>query len=834
MLPVRRICVWALGLSAGFSALALAAEPKGSPAGPVVNGAVLDVQGEPVAGVIVQVRSSSMAPASGGIRFYMQEARTDKTGRFSLRADGGVRPSLAKVVLPEGCELFIAGIEGVRFMPDDPQCGGPSVKIRADGYTDVTIWLAPPKAKVVGTVRDETGKAVPGSRVVLKPEIKANAGSEEHAALALRGSGAAGEFAAGISGPDGRFEIPVPPWLYQIASVTAPAKSLLYWPGDQVAVGKAAEGQPLELAVKLKLGGAVEVRVTDKQGKPVAGAKATLRAPDIDSPISETGASGADGLLVSPTFKPQKTTELKIIPPLGGGLAPVKVSATVAAGETAKLEATLPPEGIVRGCVTDEAGRPLQGVRVGDVETDTQGHYEMRGLAPGLFDFQIDPGPMRRVLRQPRPLRADVVSRREVVRDVVLPSVKTVTLTGRVTDHNGKPVPGAEVRVNMYLPDPRPKDSQPGGAITDGEGKYRLAGLLPERVFPYVIASAKSPFALPSGTDSTADLKEDQEARKDLQVVPVTVVDLLLRDEAGQPSRGTCLRIQQTPVRKDDKRTAFSGYGSGTSPSDADGRIRLALRADTGRYEPGDRRVLELKPLLGQPMPEPSEIELELRDGQVLEKVITLRAGAKIVGTLMTEDAKPLGGVTLAAFQKGYDPRRTPFFVPEFAPRCVTGEDGRFEMLNVLAGDYLLAAPLEECGLLGPERVEVSRAGVIEKRLVMKPGGAVTGWVYSPDGRKIKAFVRLKLLGAAETPYKVGGECRPDTNSPYQLLKVPPGQYLLLVSPEKVNDVDLSKHVPEVMVDIKPGRVVRQDVRLLKDPVQKTPDKPVDVPAEVF
>jgi hypothetical protein len=40
--------------------------------------------------------------------------------------------------------------------------------------------------------------------------------------------------------------------------------------------------------------------------------------------------------------------------------------------------------------------------------------------------------------------------------------------------------------------------------------------------------------------------------------------------------------------------------------------------------------------------------------------------------------------------------------------------------------------------------------------------------------------------------------------------------------------------VPEIQVEIRPGRVVRQDVRLLKEPVQKAPDKPTKVPVDVF
>lgn len=180
--------------------------------------------------------------------------------------------------------------------------------------------------------------------------------------------------------------------------------------------------------------------------------------------------------------------------------------------EAARGEAAAAPPWVVRGVVTDEAGRPLEGVEVvahagegtlrptGRAVTDGRGAYELRfgpgvlfmGDHSGLQAATISPRMLGRVerdlhrqgdllmaSREPRPEemrwgdRPIVLPERPMRVDFVM--VPAAAVEGRLMDKEGRPLAGWSVSADAEeLP---PSSSVLASAETDAEGRFRFGEL---------------------------------------------------------------------------------------------------------------------------------------------------------------------------------------------------------------------------------------------------------------------------------------------------------------------------------------------------------------------
>ena len=141
-------------------------------------------------------------------------------------------------------------------------------------------------------------------------------------------------------------------------------------------------------------------------------------------------------------------------------------------------------ESVIRGQVVDGQGAPLVGLRVSPgperspwsvlssfrtEPSDGQGRFEVAGLFPGTYHFDIVlPGEERYLRLEDGPLVEVGVG--ETVEDVLLVYAPEpgFTISGRVTDAAGNPIAGAVVKTfDMLAPDIP-------GARTDAEGRYVL------------------------------------------------------------------------------------------------------------------------------------------------------------------------------------------------------------------------------------------------------------------------------------------------------------------------------------------------------------------------
>ena len=278
----------------------------------------------------------------------------------------------------------------------------------------------------------EAKKVTVAGRVLL-PDSSSAAG----AVVTLVDPKNGGETAAG---PDGRFTLSVVPgqngfWA-QLGAMALPFT-------HYVNVDKSGKpDQPLDF--RLEPGAVVMGRVTDKStGKPVAGARVLIR--DLIS--VETNADGIYRFEALP-----KSGNTIGVMKEGFSSSIIKFSA---AGQSfVQVDIDIVPEGVVKGMVTDEKGKPIAGALVGPnlryfdfqyVRTDNSGHYALGRLDPsetamvgaqadGYECITTDP-----VIFPP--------GKREAVKDFNLISTKVNvrTITGRVTDQEGKPIKGVRV-----------------------------------------------------------------------------------------------------------------------------------------------------------------------------------------------------------------------------------------------------------------------------------------------------------------------------------------------------------------------------------------------------
>ncbi|MEM7204179.1 MAG: sigma-70 family RNA polymerase sigma factor [Planctomycetota bacterium] len=178
---------------------------------------------------------------------------------------------------------------------------------------------------------------------------------------------------------------------------------------------------------------------------------------------------------------------------------------------------------VVRGRVVDERGTPVPGAGVwvaegghadmGAIATqaDAHGHFRLAGLAPGhLLAARADDYQMK----------APVLPPADGAMDLVV-GAASATVRGRVTDPDGRPVPGALVRVGterppFYLldPDGGPQrlvtNRPPVTAITDERGEYSVRSATPSpglRVFARATGrvGASAVAAVAAGATATRD-----------------------------------------------------------------------------------------------------------------------------------------------------------------------------------------------------------------------------------------------------------------------------------------------------------------------------------------
>jgi hypothetical protein len=330
---------------------------------------------------------------------------------------------------------------------------------------------------------------------------------------------------AGVSGVDGRYTIgglaPGDYWVqfgeFQGGGPATGLRNLVpqfYARGDvAVQVHVDADATTIGVDAQMQQGGAIDGRVTDAAGDPIAGVGVSVPGGNASTDAAgryaitnlEPGIyavylvppDGSDYLRQNFGGPPAARSLANGQPPLAAGYTPVTV---VAGATTDGIDAQLQAGGAVAGTVTDEQGRPLPGITVklespesqapltnifapapfltapgGTALTDATGRYRLGGLGAGSYrvsfagaDFstQFYAGAQTYDAATPIDVRFGATTDGIDVR-----LQRAGRISGTVTDQGGRPT---DAIATAYRPD----GTAAGGSVTYAGG-YAIANLAP-------------------------------------------------------------------------------------------------------------------------------------------------------------------------------------------------------------------------------------------------------------------------------------------------------------------------------------------------------------------
>jgi hypothetical protein len=405
---------------------------------------------------------------------------------LSLKKGTPLTGTLSGPAGPIAGEVRLLADSGPDAVALAPATGGFTLAVNADGlYTPLLIpsasSLAPRLlAKASGTALVGSAFTVGAGESVSGTVMDALATPLAGARVVMR----AGKLPSGAatSAADGTFALRAEAGSYTL-EVGADG-----WPELTLTNVVVSAGTPLTVEVAQQLSRvAVAVKVVDSSGKPVAGARVTLRSAPLDAAatitvdgsaraapgrVGQVAVSGADGTL--PTLQlPLSSYAVLIEPPPGASDGVTAIARTLAGAESWTL--ALAPRNRLSGHVLDGFGAGVAGARVTAFESAGL------GAAPstvtdksGLYTLDVDAGSPCTLLIEP-PGEAKLASVRRLIGaaasgvDVTLPP--GLLVSGAVLSPAGARMPSVVVEALCAACD---SPSVLASAISSSAGDYAL------------------------------------------------------------------------------------------------------------------------------------------------------------------------------------------------------------------------------------------------------------------------------------------------------------------------------------------------------------------------
>jgi protocatechuate 3,4-dioxygenase beta subunit len=474
------------------------------------------------------------------------------------------------------------------------------------------------------------------------------------------------------------------------------------------------------VAVTLERAASLAGIVVDPEGRPVAGATIESSPPPKQAVISRwspfSAISRRDGRFVLTGLIPRGTYEVSAI---SEGFARTTVTARTAepGKATPEVRIVLDPGRLLSGRVVDEEGQPIAGAELAlsmdfwdrrRASSDETGRFVFKGLAPGIFSLLV------KAKGHPQIHRPDVEISTERTAtdlgDVVLPD--EVAIEGRVTDSQGRPLEGTEVKTHR-VPGPLYRRELGRGPVfetfpsttTGPDGTFRLGELKAGDALdlyvqhPEYVAAHLPGLKVPTAEPLRIGLRKGR-------TLSGRVVGPEGEPVAGavlSPSRGSRLH------GKTDPEGVFRV--SGVAPGSVD------LRVTAKGYRP---KVLE-----GIVIPEE-------RDPESLE--ITLDRSVAVEVRVLSADGEPLAGEWVnASPELPQDPREFRMFGMDH-PRNRTDGRGIVKIEVPKPGRYRFSAGNSESSAI----VEVPPEGT-SVELRVPPTIEISGRVVDENGEGISA-----------------------------------------------------------------------------------------------
>jgi len=293
----------------------------------------------------------------------------------------------------------------------------------------------------------------------------------------------AGPPASGITSANGSYRITLMPGTYTLEIIPPRGSDL---PSKTISDVQVKEDMTLDIT--LEAGAILSGKVTDADGKPVANAYVDAYGSayidaygSVEPAFGRTSADGSYRINLAPG-----TYTLNISLPLGSEL-PTQSVTDVQVDKDMTLDITLKPGFILSGRITNPAGEPVTDVSVNAYKTAT-GQLSGHGLTSpdGVYRIVLLPGTYTIDLRMFKDSSGylsqtikDVQVKQDTTLDIML---KGFTISGRVTDSNGKAmsdvyvtVQKTPIRSHWWWLYEGPTTAPDGSyQVTLGEGKYDL------------------------------------------------------------------------------------------------------------------------------------------------------------------------------------------------------------------------------------------------------------------------------------------------------------------------------------------------------------------------
>ena len=191
-----------------------------------------------------------------------------------------------------------------------------------------------------------------------------------------------------------------------------------------------------------------------------------------------------------------------------------------------------------------------------------------------------------------------------------------------------------------------------------------------------------------------------------------------------------------SPIRRAQVRISGQGVPPRLASTDAQGRFELR-DLPAGRYTLTASKGGFVTLQYGQRRPSESGTPLEIRDGQVLEKVVIgLPRGSVIGGRITDEFGEPIANAVVSAMRYGYSGGTRRLMTPPGGnSRDTTDDQGQFRLFGLAPGEYVISAMLR---VGGPEATD--------------PTGEATGYppTYYPGTANLAEAHRVPLAVSQE------------------------------------------------------------------------------------
>ena len=693
-----------------------------------VSGQVVTPDGQAVAGATVyHYRLSYVRSEDAGVQ---AKTLTDANGGFELK---GVTYNRDETVY----DSIIAVAKGY---------GLAAWRARSTTPGAIMLRLAEPGV-LKGVVRDEDGKPASDAGVVIHYLRFRSGPTLSRAYLTLDSEDPLPELTAKADA-EGRFAIAHLPQSGE-GYVRVHVRH-----GDFAVALEKIELQNLakEAAMTLETGGCIDGKVTfEKDGPPAAGVRVVASARIGNTSLTESAATDKSGRYVIKNLPVADYTVRVAMGRDGKWTAAPKTNLAVVPSETTKgVDLALVSGGFIAGRVV-EAGtdKPVPGVTVYAyatgvsrlrAKTEPDGSFRLR-CAPGTYRVEMSSVPRGYAKPAWSDRRSVAVGEEQDAIGLKFELTKGITLTGKVIDREGKPVPRVRVTARVLFA----MGSRSEYATTDTRGAFSLHGIPPNTAVGLRVTDTARELG------GKVQIEVGNEPPKDvvLALSPLAFVTGRVVDREGNPVNGASVRLYEHPGR--------STSSSQSTRTGADGRYRFGV-------VPGTRISVRVGSQYTSRGPRSRTITVAAEQRHEMRDLVSKPSLKAIIsGVVKDADGKPVARARLT----------TTVEWRQF--KASSNKRGEFEFPEIQTeGNPVRIAARDSTGLLAGQTTIMPTEANTNVTVNLSKAGAVTGRTVDEAGKPIAGAEVSAYVARTERSYSSDRKATTDKQGRFRIAGLVP------------------------------------------------------------